>query len=120
LEASQPRNNELPDRRYSISEVSELVDVPIYVLRQWEAKIPQLRPKRNRSNRRYYLPADIEIVRRIKRLLRHEKMTLDGVRLRLAEELHGDGRVESRQEAIDLIDRIQVETRRLLDRLDKT
>ncbi len=111
--------SELPDRRYSISEVSKLVDVPIYVLRQWEAKITQLRPKRNRSNRRFYSPADIEVVRRIKQLLRHEKMTLDGVRLRLAEELHGNGRPQTRQAAIDMIDRIEAETRRLLDLLDK-
>lgn len=120
MEAPQDRTiNELPDRRYSISEVSELVDVPIYVLRQWEAKITQLRPKRNRSNRRYYTPTDIEIVRRIKQLLRHEKMTLDGVRLRLAEEMHGNGRPQTRQTAIDLVDRIEAEARRLLDMLDK-
>lgn len=120
MEAPQERNmNELPDRWFSISEVSELVDVPIYVLRQWEAKLPQLRPKRNRSNRRLYSRADIEIVRRIKQLLRHEKMTLDGVRLRLAEELHGDGKPKTRQSAIDLLDKIEAETRRLLDLLDK-
>lgn len=120
MEAPQNRTiNELPDRRYSISEVSELVDVPIYVLRQWETKITQLRPKRNRSNRRYYTPVDIEIVRRIKQLLRHEKMTLDGVRLRLAEETHGDGRPRTRQSAIDLVDRIEAEARRLLDLLDR-
>ena len=110
---------ELPDRRYSISEVSQMVDLPIYVLRQWEEKITQLRPKRNRSNRRFYSPNDIEVVRRIKQLLRHEKMTLDGVRLRLAEEMHGNGRPQTRQTAIDLVDRIEAEARSLLDSLDK-
>ena len=122
MEAPRERSmEELPDRWFSISEVSELVDVPIYVLRHWEAHLPHLRPKRNpRSNRRLYSRTDIEIVRRIKQLLRHEKMTLDGVRLKLAEELHGDGKPKTRQSAIDLLDKIEAETRRLLDLLDKT
>jgi DNA-binding transcriptional MerR regulator len=68
----------LEDRRYRISEVSDLTEVAVHVLRQWEARFPQLKPKRDRSNRRYYMPADIGIVRRIKELVRHEKLTTHG------------------------------------------
>ena len=106
------------ERRYRIGEVSEATGVAIHSLRQWERGFPQLKPKRDRAGRRYYLAADIDIVRRIHYLLRHEKMTIPGARLRLAEELHGQGRPKSTREAVDLLDRIQDEVRAMLDLLD--
>lgn len=110
--------DQLQDRRYAISEVSEIAGVPPHVLRHWERRFAQLKPKRDRANRRYYGPADIEIVRRIKHLLRHERMTIKGAQTRLAQELHGEGRPRTRKEAIDLVDRIETEVRGLLDLLD--
>jgi DNA-binding transcriptional MerR regulator len=108
----------LPERRLRISEVSEMTGVAIHLLRQWEEKIPQLKPRRNRANRRYYLEKDVAIVRRIKHLVRHEKMGLDGVKIRIAQEIHGEGRPRTRQEAIDLVDRIESEVRSMLTLLD--
>ena len=110
----------LQDRRYSIAEVSEMVGVPAYVLRQWEKQVPELRPRRDRANRRYYLPDDIGIARRIYELTRRDKLTLAGARKRIIEELRGEGRPQTRQEAIDLADKIEAEVRRLLDLLDDT
>lgn len=108
----------LPERRLRIGEVSEMTGVAIHLLRQWEEKIPQLKPRRDRANRRYYLQKDVEVIRRIKHLVRHEKMGLDGVKIRIAQELHGEGRPRTRQEAIDLIDRIETEVRAALQVLD--
>ena len=105
-------------RYYRISEVSELTGVPTHVLRQWEDRFRQLKPNRNRANRRRYTAADIEIVRRIKQLLWIEKMTTEGARRRLAEELRGEGRPQTRQEAIELIDAIEREVRDMIDLLD--
>lgn len=110
---------DLPDRRYGIAEVSELVGVPPHVLRQWEARIGVFKPKRTRSNRRIYSPADIEIARRIKQLLRDDKMTLKGVSKRLEEELKGEGRPKTNTEALDLIDNIDEEVRAMLNILEK-
>ncbi len=107
-----------PNRRYAISEVSEQTGVAIHVLRQWEARFPQLKPKRDRANRRYYTEADIEIVRRIKQLLRHENLRTAGARKRLAQELIGEGRPKTNSEIVDLIDRIEAEARAILDLLD--
>jgi DNA-binding transcriptional MerR regulator len=106
--------SELDDRRYGISEVTTLTDVPIHVLRQWERRFPQLKPKRDRANRRYYMPGDIAIVRRIKQLMWHEKMTSEGARKRLALELKGEGRPQTRQEAVDLVNKLEED---LLDML---
>ncbi len=108
----------LEDRRYRISEVSDLTEVPVHVLRQWEARFPQLKPKRDRSNRRYYMPDDIGIVRRIKELVRHEKLTTQGARLRLSQELYGEGRPKSNAETRQLLGKIEDEARALLDMLD--
>jgi len=112
--------NESAHRRYRIREVSEMTGIATHLLRQWEEKIPQLKPKRDRANRRYYTAADIDIARRINYLLHHEKMTVEGARLRLAQELHGEGRPRTRQEAVDLLDRIEDEVRAMLDLLDST
>ena len=110
---------DLDDRRYGIAEVSELVGVPSHVLRQWEARIGIFGPDRNRSNRRIYSRSDIEIAKRIKQLLRDDKMTLKGVSKRLEEELKGEGRPKTNTEALDLIDKIDEEVRAMVDILDQ-
>ncbi len=110
--------SKLEDRRYGIAEVSQLTGVHDYVLRQWEARFPQLKPGRDRANRRFYKPADIAVVRRIKQLLWHEKMTTKGARVRLAEELRGEGRPRTRQEALDILDKMEEEIRTMLDLLE--
>lgn len=106
------------DKRYAISEAAEAAGVPEHLLRQWERKIPQLKPKRDRANRRYYTAADLAIVRRINYMVRHEKMTLDGARVKLSQELHGEGRPKTTREAADLVDKIQEEVRAMLNLLD--
>ena len=103
------------DRRYSISDVSEMTEVPQHVLRQWEERFPQLRPKRTRTNRRYYTTKDVEVVRRIRELLWHERMTTEGARVRLAQEVRGEGRPRTRAELVDLIDRMEEIVREMLD-----
>lgn len=107
------------ERRHRISEVSKMLELPPHVLRQWESKFPQLNPKRDHAGRRYYMAEDIDIVRRIKYFMHHEKMTIEGARLRLARELHGNGRPQTRQETLDLITRIEDEARAMLDLLDQ-
>ena len=107
------------ERRYSIGEVSEMLDVPIYVLRQWETRFPQLKPKRDRVKRRYYLHADIEMARRIKQLIRHEKLSSEGARIRLTQELHVEGRPKTKKELLDLVDQIENDVREIIDILDR-
>ena len=111
---------EPPEKRLSIREVSDMTEVPDYVLRQWEAKFPPLKPKRDRAGRRYYLRKDVEIVRRIKQLLWHEKMSTEGARIRLTQELRGEGRPKTRREALEILDRMEAEVRAALDLLDGT
>jgi len=106
------------DRRYTISEVSELTGVSEQTLRRWERQFAQLKPGRNRGGRRYYQARQIEIIRRIKHLIRTEGYTIDGARRQLTEELHGEGRPKTGAEALALIDQIEAEARWMLDQLD--
>ena len=109
----------LNDRRYSISEVSELLDLPVHVLRQWEKRITQVNPKRDSANRRYYTHDDIQKLKRIKQLVRSEKMTLEGAALHLSRELQGEGTPRTNDEALELIDKIEQKARRVIEILDQ-
>jgi DNA-binding transcriptional MerR regulator len=107
------------EKRRGISEVAELTGVPDYTLRQWEKRFPQLRPSRTRAGRRYYTARDIDVVRQIKYLLRHEGMSAEGVRKQLSLILRGEGRPRTSQEAVDLVDAIEREAREALELLDR-
>lgn len=63
---------------YSISEVSEIIGEPAYILRYWEKEFPILNPKKNRAGNRIYSERDIEILRTIKSLLREQKLSMNG------------------------------------------
>lgn len=65
---------------YKIGEVSEITQVPTYVLRFWESEFKFLKPGKGPGRRRTYIDRDIETVRTIKRLLYDEGFTLEGVR----------------------------------------
>lgn len=105
---------DLPERRYSIGEVSRLTGVPDYVLRQWETHITQLRPGRTRSNRRYYSAKHVEIVRRVKTFVRHEGMTLEGASQRITAEIRGGGAPRTPRQALLLAQKIVEEARSIL------
>jgi len=68
---------------YSISEVSELLDVKQHVLRYWESQFSNLRPRKNRAGNRMYQPKDIDTLKAIKELLYDRRYTIAGARRRL-------------------------------------
>jgi DNA-binding transcriptional MerR regulator len=68
-----------PDALKTIGELSHELGVAQHILRYWETKFPQLRPMQRAGNRRYYRPADVELARRINRLLNEEGYTVRGV-----------------------------------------
>lgn len=68
-----------PDAFRTIGELSAELGVAQHILRYWETKFPQLKPLQRAGNRRYYRPADVELARRIHRLLNQEGYTVRGV-----------------------------------------
>jgi DNA-binding transcriptional MerR regulator len=68
-----------PGALKTIGELSAELGVAQHILRYWETKFPQLKPMQRAGNRRYYRPADVELTRRINRLLSEEGYTVRGV-----------------------------------------
>ena len=50
-----------------------------YILRYWEKEFKELRPKKI-NNRRYYTSEQVEIIKKIKFLLKNKGMTISGVK----------------------------------------
>lgn len=70
----------------TISEVAESLDIPKHVLRFWELRFPQIKPMKRGGGRRYYRPADVELLRGIRNLLHAEGYTIKGVQKILREQ----------------------------------
>jgi DNA-binding transcriptional MerR regulator len=73
----------------TIGELSQELGVAQHILRYWETKFPQLRPLQRAGNRRYYRPADVDLARRIHRLLSQDGYTVRGVQKLLREKMGG-------------------------------
>ena len=69
----------------NIGEVSVELGVRKHVLRFWEAKFPQLKPMKRGGGRRYYRPADMQLLRGIRHLLQTAGYTIKGVQKILRE-----------------------------------
>ncbi|MEM6617119.1 MAG: MerR family transcriptional regulator [Pseudomonadota bacterium] len=68
-----------PDAFRTISEVADDLAIPQHVLRFWETRFNQIKPMKRGGGRRYYRPADVELLRGIKQLLYGEGYTIKGV-----------------------------------------
>jgi len=77
--------NKSPDAFRTISEVAEWLGVPTHVLRFWESRFSQVKPVKRAGGRRYYRPADMELLGGIRKLLHEDGMTIRGVQKLLRE-----------------------------------
>lgn len=62
----------------TISEVADLLDLPAHVLRFWESRFTQITPLKRGGGRRYYRPADVDLLRGIQQLLYEDGLTIKG------------------------------------------
>ena len=74
-----------PGALLTIGELSQELGVAQHILRYWETRFPQRRPMQRAGNRRYYRAADVELARKIHRLLNQEGYTVRGVQKVLRE-----------------------------------
>ena len=70
---------------YRIGDVSRMTGVKAFVLRYWETEFPMLEPEKRANGRRFYREEDVEMIRKIKRLLYDEGFTIAGARRHLRE-----------------------------------
>lgn len=71
-------------KTYKIGQAAKLLDVKPFVLRFWEGEFREvLVPVRTPSGQRAYTEGNLDTVRRIKRLLYEEGLTIEGAKKRL-------------------------------------
>ena len=70
---------------YKAADVCELTGLQPYVLRSWEKEFPGIGVQKSADSPRLYRQSDIEQVKKIKRLVFGEGLTLAGARRRLEE-----------------------------------
>lgn len=102
----------------TIGELAQELGVAQHILRYWESRFPQLRPLQRAGNRRYYRPQDVEVARRIHRLLTVEGFTIKGA----AKALSDRGRGAAEAKPVPAVAPVRVSTQllsaeRLIDRL---
>jgi DNA-binding transcriptional MerR regulator len=77
------------DRAYkTIGEVAKILnlksnkkgEMPTHVIRFWETQFKQIKPKILNSNRRYYDENCINLLKKVKFLLKEQGMTINGVK----------------------------------------
>ena len=108
---------------YSISEVCDQTGLKPHVLRYWESAFPMLNPSKNPSGNRVYRSEDIELVKKISRLLYEERYTIDGARQKLEEGEGGDDQMEleldSSSVSRELLTEIRAEIAAVIGVLDR-
>lgn len=70
----------------TISEVSDWLGVSPHVLRFWESKFTQVKPVKRAGGRRYYRPADMELLGGIRKLLHEDGLSVKAVQKVLKEQ----------------------------------
>ncbi|MGN6154801.1 MAG: MerR family transcriptional regulator [Sphingomicrobium sp.] len=85
----------------TIGELSSELGIAQHILRYWETKFPQLKPLQRAGNRRYYRPDDVELARRINRLLNEEGYTVRGVQKVLRQRDDGRAAPEPAAEPVE-------------------
>ena len=83
----------------TISEVAEWMETPAHVLRFWESKFTQVKPVKRAGGRRYYRPADMQLLGGIKKLLHDDGLTIKGAQKLLRE--HGVKHVAALSQPLD-------------------
>ena len=68
-----------PEAFRTISEAADELNVPQHVLRFWETKFIFIHPMKRAGGRRFYRPADIAVLRGVRRLLHDDGYTIKGV-----------------------------------------
>ena len=82
-----PYKEKIVERLYwPIGEVAEQMGVNTSLIRYWEKEFGMIRPKRTGRGDRLYTAKDIELLKRIKHLVKEQGFTLQGARDQLRRE----------------------------------
>lgn len=103
-------------RYYTISEVAELLGLPMPTLRYWETRFTVIRPRRGSSGHRLYTPADIEKLRMVHYLVRDKGLHIDAAQEQLRRNHDG---VSRHAAAVARLKEIRSELQSMLDAVNR-
>jgi DNA-binding transcriptional MerR regulator len=86
---------------YKASDVCELAQVQLYVLRSWEKDFPGIGIQKSAEGPRLYRQSDLDQVIRIKQLVFGEGLTVSGARRRIEESAPAPSSSETRAEEVE-------------------
>tara|TARA_B100000963_G_scaffold350415_1_gene360650 strand:- start:2086 stop:2397 length:312 start_codon:yes stop_codon:yes gene_type:complete len=69
-----------PDALRTIGEVSQIIKIPVYVIRFWEKKFDSIKPIKAKGGNRYFDKNQISNLIIIKKLLHEEKYSIEGAK----------------------------------------
>jgi DNA-binding transcriptional MerR regulator len=75
---------------YTVGDAERFLGLKVHVIRYWERAVPLVQPKRDSVGRRRYSNRDLQILLRLKYLIRKRHFTLEGARDQIFRELSGD------------------------------
>ncbi|MAI28779.1 MAG: MerR family transcriptional regulator [Rickettsiales bacterium] len=68
------------DALRTIGEVSQIINVPVYVIRFWEKKFDSIKPIKRKGGNRYFDKKQISNLIIIKKLLHEDKYSIQGAK----------------------------------------
>ena len=74
-----------PNALRTIGEVSQIINVPVYVIRFWEKKFDLIKPIKRKGGNRYFDKSQISNLIIIKKLLHEDRYSIEGAKKVLTE-----------------------------------
>lgn len=103
---------------YSISEVSDLLDISPSTIRFWEKEFDQLKPTKNKKGNRLFTKKDIEHLQAIINLVKEKGYTIQGAKEQLKQKPTNTGSVTGNHaEVITKLQSIKTKLEELRDKL---
>ncbi len=100
---------------YKISEVAEILEVPVSTLRYWEDQFTVIKPKRTERGTRLYTTTDIEKIRMVYYLVKERGMKIEVAQKIIKQNRSG---VSRQFQAIERLKIIRTELIKLLDAMN--
>ena len=79
-----------PNALRTIGEVSQIINVPVYVIRFWEKKFDLIKPIKRKGGNRYFDKSQISNLIIIKKLLHEDKYSIEGAKKILVENVFAE------------------------------
>lgn len=103
---------------YSIGEVSEITGIEPHVLRYWESVFKDLDPKKNNAGNRVFKEKDIQMIVKLKKLIKEKKYSTKGAK----QVLEDEGTIQATDEGLPVtlqkdLQEIRLFLNKMLERL---